>query len=134
MVGHFSRNPAHRPDGNAQNDKISALDRFGHRVAYAITQPDPARSLTRAFAARGDRDHEPTHLVGTHVDITQRKKTEFFVQRHAEILEMIATGEPAPKIYDAIALMYEERHPGLRCSMLELNGNTVQGITVEIDD
>ncbi len=35
---------------------------------------------------------------------------------------MIARGKPAYEIYDAIALMYEERHPGMRCSMLELAG------------
>jgi len=36
---------------------------------------------------------------------------------------MIAKGCPASNIYDAIALMYEGLHPGLRCSMLELHGN-----------
>jgi len=36
---------------------------------------------------------------------------------------MMAIGRPASEIYDAIALMYESRHPGLRCSMLELHGN-----------
>jgi diguanylate cyclase (GGDEF)-like protein len=41
---------------------------------------------------------------------------------------MIARGKPAPEIYDAIALMYEERHPGLRCSMLELeDGKLLHG-------
>ena len=79
--------------------------------------------LSRAFLVHRDSDNKPIRLVGTHVDITERKKTESFVKRHAEILEMIATGIPAGKIYDAIALMYEERHPGMRCSMLELHGN-----------
>ena len=48
------------------------------------------------------------------------KKAEIFNDRTAKILEMIARGKPASEIYDAIALMYEERHPGMRCSMLEL--------------
>ena len=60
-------------------------------------------------------------LVGTHVDITSRKVAEAFADKNAEILEMIATGIPAYDIYDEIALMYEARHPGLRCSMLELH-------------
>ncbi|MDR4518690.1 MAG: ATP-binding protein [Nitrosomonas sp.] len=79
--------------------------------------------LSRAFLVHRNSDNKPVRLVGTHVDITERKKTESYVKRHAEILEMIATGIPAGKIYDAIALMYEERHPGMRCSMLELHGN-----------
>ncbi|MCU7885926.1 MAG: PAS domain S-box protein, partial [Candidatus Thiodiazotropha sp. (ex Lucinoma annulata)] len=79
--------------------------------------------LSRAFLTYRNDDGKPDRLIGTHVDITQRKKTEEFVRRNNEILEMIATGQPASKIYDAIALMYEERHPGMRCSMLELHDN-----------
>ncbi len=56
-------------------------------------------------------------------DITERKKTEIYFKRNAEILEMIATIQPSSSIYNAIALMYESRHPGMRCSMLELKGN-----------
>ncbi len=38
---------------------------------------------------------------------------------------MIAIGTPASDVYNAIALMYESRHQGMRCSMLELKGNTL---------
>ena len=79
--------------------------------------------LARAFLLSRDSDHKPLRLVGTHVDITERKKIHSFEKRNADILEMMAKGEPASIIYDAIAIMYEERHPGLRCSMLELHGN-----------
>lgn len=51
------------------------------------------------------------------------KQSESFVCKRSEILKMIAKGTSATKIYDAIALLYESRHPGLRCSMLELEGN-----------
>jgi len=56
-------------------------------------------------------------------DATARKYAELFAERHAKILEMIATGHSASTIYDAIALMYEARHPGMRCSLLELKDN-----------
>ncbi|MBK7352960.1 MAG: EAL domain-containing protein [Nitrosomonas sp.] len=81
--------------------------------------------LSRGFLVRRDPDGKPIRLVGTHVDITERKKSEAFNNQHAEILEMIAIGRPASEIYDAIALMYESRYPGLRCSMLELSGNVL---------
>ncbi len=81
--------------------------------------------LSRAFLVHRRSDGRAVRLVGTHVDITQRKKSENYSKRHSEILEMIATGKPASEIYDAIALMYEERHPGMRCSMLELHGDTL---------
>ena len=79
--------------------------------------------LSRAFLVNRDFDGKPIRLVGTHVDITERKKAKSFDENNAKILEMIAIGEPVSVIYDAIALMYEARHPGMRCSMLELHGN-----------
>ncbi|MCF6208468.1 MAG: PAS domain S-box protein, partial [Ghiorsea sp.] len=51
------------------------------------------------------------------------RKSEQFMRQTSEVLEMIAKGKPASNIYDAIALLYESRHPGMRCSMLELHGN-----------
>ncbi|MDQ6977107.1 MAG: PAS domain S-box protein, partial [Ghiorsea sp.] len=44
-------------------------------------------------------------------------------QETSKILEMIARGAPASAVYDAIALLYESKHPGMRCSLLELKGN-----------
>lgn len=79
--------------------------------------------LSRAFLVTCESDGKPTRLVGTHVDITERKMAEVFDRKSSEILEMIAIGRPASDIYDAIALMYEARHPGMRCSMLELENN-----------
>jgi len=64
-------------------------------------------------------------LIGISRDITSRSNAETFIKQTADILEMIATGKPASSIYDAIALMYEARHPGMRCSMLELKGDTL---------
>jgi len=79
--------------------------------------------LSRAFLVTRESDGKPVRLVGTHVDITERKKAEAFDSQNNKILEMIAIGRAASDIYDAIALMYEARHPGLRCSMLELSNN-----------
>jgi len=83
--------------------------------------------LARAFSVFTEKN-KPIRLVGTHVDISESKKVEEFNRQTARILEMIARGKPASEIYDAIALMYEERHPGMRCSMLELqNGKLMHG-------
>ncbi len=78
---------------------------------------------SRAFKVSRGSACEPIRLIGTHVDITRQKKAELFDKRNTKILEMIAKGKPALSIYDEIALLYEERHPGMRCSMLELEGN-----------
>lgn len=47
-------------------------------------------------------------------------RADDFNKRTIAILEMIAIGAPTSEVYDAIALLYESRHPGMRCSMLEL--------------
>ncbi|MBL4711885.1 MAG: response regulator [Gammaproteobacteria bacterium] len=62
-------------------------------------------------------------MVESNMTSETEQQAQLFVNRNAEILEMIATGQSASSIYDAIALMYEARHPGLRCSLLELKGN-----------
>ena len=65
--------------------------------------------LSRGFLVNRKSDGKPVRLVGTHIDITDRKKAELFAENNSKILEMIAIGRPAPDIYDAIALMYEAR-------------------------
>jgi diguanylate cyclase (GGDEF)-like protein/PAS domain S-box-containing protein len=84
--------------------------------------------MSRAFLVHRASDGKAIRLVGTHVDVTARKQAKLFDDKHAEIMEMIATGKPASAIYSEIALMYEGRHPGLRCSMLELkDGHLMHG-------
>jgi PAS domain S-box-containing protein len=55
--------------------------------------------LSRAFLAHAESNEKPNRLVGTHVDITERKKSEQFILETSNILEMIAAGKaacPAP--------------------------------------
>ena len=100
-----------------QADSFEVEMRMRHKNGHRIFV------LSRGFLVIRESDGKPVRLVGTHVDITERKKAEAFDDKNTEILEMIAIGRPALDIYDAIALMYEGRHPGMRCSMLELHGN-----------
>ena len=98
--------------------EMRMLHKAGHHVFV----------LSRAFLTHRAVDNKPVRLVGTHVDITERKKAEDYLQKNAEILQMIASGVAATLIYDQIALMYEGRHPGMRCSMLELeDGRLLHG-------
>jgi len=98
-------------------DSFETEMRISHKDGHSITV------LSRAFLVRRKADGKPVRLVGTHVDITERKKSEQFILDTSDILKMIALREPKEKIYDAIAHLYESRHPGLRCSMLLLEGN-----------
>ena len=80
---------------------------------------------TRTYLVDPNGDGIPTHITGTHIDVTEEKKKESFEKKNSEVLKMVAVGYPASDIYDAIAHMYEERHPGMRCSMLELDKDTL---------
>jgi PAS domain S-box-containing protein len=57
------------------------------------------------------------------IDITSQKIAEYLNKRTNAILQMIATDHSADQIYSRIALLYEQRHPELCCSMLTLKGN-----------
>lgn len=106
--------------GNA--DSLDVEMRMQHKDGHEIFV------LSRAFLVHRVADGKAVRLVGTHVDITARKKAEEFDDKNAEILEMIATGRPAKEIYEEIALLYEGLHPGMRCSMLELqDGRLMHG-------
>ena len=99
-----------------RTDSFEVEMRMCHKEGHEVVV------LSRAFLVHHDSDDKPSRMVGTHVDITQRTKSEQFILETSGILKMIATREPASDIYDAIALLYESRHPGMRCSMLILVG------------
>ncbi|MBC8414126.1 PAS domain S-box protein [bacterium] len=103
------------PHAEAMKLKDTVIREF-HESKFGL---DISVVASPVFDGKGDLQGT-IHFVR---NITERKKEESFVKRNAEILEMIATGEPVSDIYDAIALMYEARHPGMRCSLLELKGN-----------
>jgi diguanylate cyclase (GGDEF)-like protein/PAS domain S-box-containing protein len=102
-------------DGRADSFEVEM--RMRHKGGHDIFV------LSRGFQVICASENKPIRLVGTHIDVTERKKADVFNDKNAEVLEMIAVGRPASDIYYAIALMYEARHLGMRCSMLELHGN-----------
>lgn len=101
---------------SGEADSFEVEMRMHHKMGHEVY------IRSRGFKVIRNSNSEPVRLIGTHVDITLQKKAELFDARNSKILEMIAKGDPAPDVYNEIALMYEERHLGLRCSMLELDG------------
>lgn len=99
---------------NQKSHKFEAEMRMQHKDGHYVF------ILTRAFLSKENDNKEGIRLVGTHVDITESKKIKAFDDQNAKILKMIATGIIASKVYDEIALMYEAKNPGMRCSFLEL--------------
>ena len=103
-------------------------DSFEHELRMSHKNDMDVFVLSRALLLVRNSDNQPIRLIGNHIDITEQKKAASFKTNNARILEMIALGRSASDIYNAIALMYEARHPGMRCSMLELHdGKLIHG-------
>ncbi|MCW8832247.1 MAG: EAL domain-containing protein [Colwellia sp.] len=107
----------------AQQYISGEIDSFEVEMRMSHKEGHEVFVRSRAFKVTRGSNCETVRLIGTHVDVTRQKKAELFDKRNTKILEMIAKGKPASEIYNEIALMYEERHVGLRCSMLELEGS-----------
>lgn len=60
----------------------------------------------------------PIRMIGTQLDITDRKQAELLVEIQNSILERIATGEPLVDILDALVLSIESQIEGGMCSIL----------------
>ena len=60
-------------------------------------------------------------IVGTHVDVTERKRAEALLAGETRVLEMIATGVPLPEILKALCLIMEEQRVGMVASLLLVN-------------
>jgi diguanylate cyclase (GGDEF)-like protein/PAS domain S-box-containing protein len=109
---------------NKVNDYLKGeIDSYSVEMRMIHRDGSNIHVLSRAFMLTTNDNNEPVRLVGTHVDITHRKNAEAHNKKNSEILKKIAMGIPASEVYEAIALMYEDLHPGMRCSMLELHGN-----------
>ena len=93
-----------------------------------VDYPDGSKVLLHTIKYPIYRDQQLMGLVGVSRDITAHRRADELNRKTSDILEMIARGKEAHEIYDAIALLYESRHPGMRCSMLELSdGHLLHG-------
>ena len=64
---------------------------------------------------------ELVEVVGTHVDVTERNRTEALLASERRLLEMIATGVSLKEILNALCLMIEEQCSDSLASVLLLN-------------
>jgi len=54
------------------------------------------------------------------LDVSLRKRVEYFARKSADILEMVATSYSPNEVYDAICRMHERMYPRMRSSILKL--------------
>ncbi|MDO7086398.1 EAL domain-containing protein [Pseudocolwellia sp. AS88] len=99
---------------------------FEHEMRMRHKSGHYLHTITRVVQVTRDAEDKPIRLIGNHVDISQQRKAELFEHRYNNVLKMIAQGEPAIDVYNEIIHIYEGRHNGIRCSMIELEGNILK--------
>ncbi len=73
-----------------------------------------------------NRSGEVTEVVGTSVDVTERKRAESLLAGEKRILEMVAKGESLAEILEGLCRMVEEQASGALASILLLDGDRLR--------
>jgi PAS domain S-box-containing protein len=97
-------------------------ERRDYALEFRIVLPDGAVRYIHglghtAFSASG----EFVEVVGTNVDVTERKRAEMLLGGEKRLLEMIARGDPRALILDALCRLVEELASGAWSSILLLD-------------
>jgi PAS domain S-box-containing protein len=100
-------------------------ERRDYAVEFRVVLPDGAVRYIHglghtAFSASG----ELVEVVGTNVDVTERKRAEMLLSGEKRLLEMIAKGDSLALILDALCRLVEELADGCLSSILLLDPNT----------
>lgn len=74
---------------------------------------------SRGQVIEHDGNGKPVRMTGTHVDISKSKEAE---EREASSLKLVAEGAPASSVLEAIVLNVEATYPGMRCSVMLVDG------------
>jgi PAS domain S-box-containing protein len=100
-------------------------ERRDYVVEFRIVLPDGAVRYIHglghtSFSASG----ELVEVVGTNVDVTDRKRAEMLLAGEKRLLEMIARGDSSALIFDGLCRLVEELASGSLSSILLLDPNT----------
>jgi PAS domain S-box-containing protein len=102
-------------------------ERKDYAVEFRIVLPDGAvryiHGLGHTVLSAGG---ELVEVVGTNVDVTDRKRSEMLLGGEKQLLEMIARGDLRTYILDALCRLVEELAPSARSSILLFDPKTKQ--------
>lgn len=91
-----------------------------HEVKFRHKDGSPRWILVNTSVLR-DETGAPTHIFGTHIDITEQRTSESIVACQAYILELISKDTPLAETLDALVRRCEAESPGMLGSILLLD-------------
>jgi PAS domain S-box-containing protein len=101
-------------------------EKSDHVAHFRIVLPDgTVKHLESIGHPVFDATGEMLELVGTHVDVTERKRAEALLSGEKRLLEMIATGIPLKQILNALCLIIEEQRSDMLASVLLMKADGV---------
>lgn len=111
---------------NAADDYINGrTDSFEEEMRMRHKQGHHVFVRSRAFKVLDEETQEPVRLIGNHVDISDKKRSDLLGTYTTRIFEMVSQGEPSTAIFEKVINLYESRHPGLHCSIVQLNNDVL---------
>jgi len=106
----------------AETLERAVRERAEYEVEYRIFHPD---GVIRDVYAIGHPILSPSgdliEIVGTGIDVTERKRAEALRNEESRILEMIARDAPLEEILEKLVLVVEAQFANLLCSVLLLD-------------
>ncbi len=76
--------------------------------------------VSRGKVVKRDARGRAVRMVGTNLDISERKRGEALLSGEKQVLEMIARGAPLEEILTVLMRVLEAQFPGMLCSVLLL--------------
>ena len=115
------------PDDVERTDQAYQDYQAGKTAQYKVefrlrTQPDGWKwILSMGQFTEWDEAGQPTRLLGTHTDISDRKFAEIQLAVQNTLLAKIAQGQPLTDVLNALIEMVEHHSDGVLCSVLLLD-------------
>lgn len=77
--------------------------------------------LTRGSITNRDKQGRPLRMVGTHADISKRKRAENLEHARNELLEVLTKGATLHDLLESALVIVENYHPDMRCVIMLLD-------------
>jgi len=114
------------PDDNARVvafTRAEAAAGRSHVQEYRMRAADGRDVWVRDSASLVRERGKPARLRCLYVDVTERQRTEALLAGEKRVLETIASGEPLPRVLDALCRAAESQGEGGLCSVLVVVGD-----------